>query len=194
MKQFKLKKKQGGFTLLDLGITIVIVGAIAGGIYLQQGKSEGNQGAQDVATALGNVASKIHRFAGITGTYTALTPAMVNNMISLAPLVFAGGNIVDPWGNTVNVVGNAANATPSFVLTAGGATGPLDKETCTTIATQLASKADVVVIAAAATITTANGLAGPVASAYKAAGGALSTANLSAGCSAVNPQIAFQFR
>jgi hypothetical protein len=140
------------------------------------------------------MASKIRTYFGPAGTYNGITAASVNGMSLVSqPLTWDGTNIRDPWGNIINIVGNAAGAAPSFVITLGGSTSPLDKEACTGMATGLGNGADTVRAGGTtAAVTTTNGIIGG-GNIYKTTAGVLSVPNLSTGCTDTNPVIGLQF-
>jgi hypothetical protein len=193
-KQFKkLKAQQGGWAMIETLSAITIGAVIGAGIMgLVNQATAGNQ-SQDVGTKIADVATKIQKNYKLRGSYDTLTPAAVKGMgLATAPLtwVTATSKIQDPWGNVVNVSGNTAGASATFGITVGGTTSPLDKATCTDIATQLVSGADVINVGAAATV--ANGLVSG-GTAYKAAATAPDPAVLATACDGATPVIAIQY-
>lgn len=188
-------RKQQGFGLVEILIVLVIAGALIAAAIARQGKAENKRLANETAATLSNLVTTVRAFRAPSGTYNGLSATEINNMNVVGqPLSWNSGttSINDPWGNALAFVGNAAGAAPTYVVTIGGTTGPLDKEVCNILATTLVNTADVVNIGASTAITTTNGLVGG-GSAYKTAGGTPNAANLSTGCAATNPVIGLQF-
>lgn len=182
------KFKSHGFTLIEIMIALAIMGGALGLILAYQNKAEASQKANRTVEDVSLLASKIKTMYGPMNSYATVTATSLNDM-GLTPggMSFATPNIVDAYGNTVSITGAAA----SFAITIGGATGPLDKEICSSIATNLSTQATAINVGGAATAA-----AGAVSggSAYKTTAGALSVANLATGCATASPVIALQFR
>lgn len=190
----KVANKQKGLTLVELLISLVVIGAILSAVISRQNKADNKRMANETTATLSNVITTMRSVRAPSGTFNGLSASEVNGMNVIgAPLAWNGTAIIDPWGNPLAFVGNAAAAAPSFVVTIGGTVSPLDKEVCNILATQLVGIADAVNIGASTAITTTNGLIGG-GSVYKAAGGTPNAANLSTGCQATNPVIGLQFR
>lgn len=194
-KQFAAKlKKSAGFTLIEIMVALGIIGAGAAVVLYYQGRAQTNAMTKDTVTAVSNMASKIKTYYAAQGTYNGISAAAINNMSLVAqPLTWDGTNIRDAGGNVVNIIGNAAGAAPSFVITLGGATSPLDKEACTGMSTGLGNGADTVRVGGTTTaVTTTNGVIG-AGNVYKTTAGVLSMTNLATGCNDTSPVIGLQF-
>lgn len=189
------KKSQRGFSLIETMIVLALIGTAVGLALVYQSRAQAAQQANGTVSAITNMAGKIRTFYAPTGSYAGISGTVVNGMSLVnQPLTWnaTATSVMDPWGNAMAFVGNAAGATPTFVVTIGGTTSALDKEVCNTIASALVNGADAVNIGASTGITTTNGLVGG-GSAYKAPGGTPSATNLSTGCTATNPVIALQY-
>lgn len=195
-----MQKKRRGFTLIEVMITVAIIGAAVAMVLVYQSKAESRARVSDTVLATTNMTSKIRANYASVGSYNGLTPAQVHSMgLVIEPLRWDGANIRDAWGSIMNIEGNAAGATSTFVITFGGTNSgsraaSLTAEECVSLATQLANHADLVNVGTSTVLTSTNGLAGG-GKAYKASGNILSIANLTdaAGCSAVKPGIALQY-
>lgn len=190
-----VNNKQRGFGLVEILIVLVIAGALIAAAVARSGKADNKRLANETAATLSNVITTLRSVRAPSGTYSALAATEVNNMNVVGqPLTWnsGGSTINDPWGNPTSWTGNAAAATPSFVVTIGGTVTPLDKEVCNILATTLVNMADVVNIGTSTAITTTNGLVGG-GNVYKAAGGTPNASNLSTGCASANPVIGLQF-
>lgn len=188
-------KNQGGFGLVEILIVLVIAGALIAAAVARSGKADNKRLANETAATISNVITTLRSVRAPSGTYNGLNAAEVNGMNVVGqPLNWNSGasTITDPWGNATTWTGNAATATPSFVVTIGGTVTPLDKEVCNILATTLVNMADVVNIGASTAITSTNGLVGG-GQVYKSAGGTPNASNLSTGCSSTNPVIGLQF-
>jgi prepilin-type N-terminal cleavage/methylation domain-containing protein len=179
--------KQRGFTLIEIIIAIGIIGSATALVLYYQSRAETSQKANAIAGDVAMVASKIKQYFGASGTYTGLTAETLNQMnVMPKGFTFVDPNMIDPLGNAMSINGAAA----TFALTIGGATGPLDKEACASIASKLADNAQSIRVGAA---TAAAGVISG-GSIYKAVGGTPDAALLGTGCNAANPVIAVQFR
>lgn len=190
-----MKRHQGGFNLIETMIVLALIGAAVGVALVYQSRAQASQQANGTISAVSNIASKLRTFYAPTGSYAGLSGTVVNGMaLVMQPLTWNGtaSRVMDPWGNAMTIVGNAANATPTFVITIGGTTAALDREVCTTVASALVNGADAVRVGAFADITTTDGLVGG-GNAYKSMGGTPSVTDLAAGCQAANPVIALQY-
>lgn len=178
---------QTGFTLIEIMIALGIMGFAIAAVMYYQTRAETSQQSNQVATSLVTMASKIKAYYGPTNSFAAVSGTTLDQ-IAVVPkgMTFVTPNVVDPWGNNMSINGSVA----TFALTVGGATGPLDREACASIASKLAENAQAVHVGAA------TAAAGVIAggSVYKAVGGAPNAANLGTGCSAANPVVAAQFR
>ena len=195
MKYMRIKN-QAGFTVIEALIVIGLALAASAVVLALSTKASNKSTVSDAVTTAANIVTTVHDNLASTGSFSAITPAIVNGLAVVdAPFTFDSTNIRDPYGNVVSVVGNAAAAgtAPSFVLTFGGSTNPMSTADCSSFAKGLVSKADIVRIGATASMTTTNGQAGG-GSVYKANAGATPDISaLTTGCAAVNPQIVMQF-
>ncbi|WP_186510845.1 type IV pilin protein [Caenimonas sedimenti] len=184
----KGKKLQRGLTLIEMMIGLAIVGLILSAVLYYQTRAEYMQKSNQQATDLAQIASKVKAYYGPTNSYTALSASAINNMALInAPMKFDGTNVVDAFGNSMSINGT----TRTFAITVGGATSPLDKEVCVSIASKLASNALVINVGNAAAAATGAVSGGSV---YKASASATpNTTNLTTGCAESAPVIAAQF-
>lgn len=181
------KKSQLGLALADFGLWLVlgaIVTAGAMGLYLY---SKSSVNADNFAEKTILMVSDIQKHWSAVGSYTSVTPAEVNKLsVIRPPLKYDGTNIVDVWGNTMALTGNAS----SFALTVGGSTVPLQQDECASIVGRLAPVATSIRIGADAEAAAGVITGGTV---YKN-GSTVSQTGLTTGCSAASPKIAAQFR
>lgn len=192
--KYAVNRKQAGIGLVEILITLVIVGAILAAVVARQNKADNKRLANESVATISNLISTLRSVRAPSGSYNGLAGTEVNGMnVVNQPLTWNATTttINDAWGNPVIFVGNAAGAAPTFVVTLGGTVNPMDREVCNILATSLVGLADVVNIGTSTAITTTNGLVGG-GSAYKTAGGTPNAANLSTGCSATNPVIGLQ--
>lgn len=181
------RSRQFGLSLLEVMMSVAIIGGILGFALYYQSKAKAGMSGNSASTNLALMASTIKNVVGSSNSYATLTPATLDNIGGVPKgFVFDGTNVIDPWGNTMSVSG----ATATFALTVGGATQPLSKDTCTSIASRLADDAMTVRVGAAT--ASAGVIAG--GSAYKAIGGVPDVSLLGTGCATANPVIAAQFR
>lgn len=181
-------RKQMGFTLIEIMIALGIMGAAAAGVLYYQNRAETGQAASKTATDISMIASKVKSYYGPSNSYSALTGAKLNEMSLIpAPMKYDGANVLDPWGNAMIINGG----TTSFAITIGGATSPLDKEACNSIASKLAENAQRINVGAAT--ATSGAISG--GSVYKASFSSTPDASaLATGCNVADAVIAAQFR
>ena len=186
-----------GFSLIEL---IIVLAIIAGGIALilyRQSKTEEATRVSDEVQSISFMVSKIKSFFSSTGSYeTLVTATPVQMSLLAAPLKLNGTDrIVDAWGNAVEILGNAAGASPSFAITIGGAS--MGRDTCAALASALAGGADSVSVGQVTALSSSAGTAssGTITggSLYKSSSNVINIQNLGAGCSSANPQIGLQF-
>lgn len=182
------KRSQRGMTLIEVMIGLGIFGLILGAVLYYQTRAENSQKANQQATDVAQIASKVKTYYGPSNSYAGLNAAAINNMALInPPMKYDGTNVIDAFGNTMTVTG----ATRTFALTIGGSTAALDKEVCTSIASKLAANANVINVGAAAAAATGAVSGGNV---YKANAAATPSAtNLATGCAETSPVIAVQF-
>jgi prepilin-type N-terminal cleavage/methylation domain-containing protein len=185
-------KKQLGFTLVEIMIVLAIIGTAIGGILYYQSRAENTQAATKTSSDVALMASKIKTYFRASNSYTNVTASRINGMaLVTAPMKFDGTNMVDPWGNTMSVAGG----TLSFAISMGGATAPIDKEVCTSLASALADKATAIRVGTAAAVSTSGSTAGTISGGnlYKGAGVTADSAALATGCNESSTVIAMQF-
>ena len=188
----KRTKKQLGFTLVEIMIVLAIIGTAIGGVLYYQSRAENTQAATKTSSDVALMASKIKTYFRPSNSYTGVTASSINGMALVsAPMKFDGTNMVDPWGTTMTVGGG----TLSFAISMGGATAPIDKEICTSLATALSDKATAVRIGAAASVSTSGSTAGTISGGnlYKGAGTSADPSALTTGCNEASTVIAMQF-
>lgn len=191
MKHFKKRSKQGGWAMAEtmLAVTVSAV-LVSGGLVLYSKATASNQ-SQSVGSAVSDMASKIQKNFAMRGSYDTLNAATVNGMgLVSSPLVWATNKVQDPWGNQMNISGNANGASATFAITLGGSTAALDKSTCVDIATQLATSADVIRVGADAAAASGLVSGGTV---YKAASSNPPDPAVLATACAASPVIALQW-
>ena len=187
------QRAANGFSLIELIIVLAIIAASVALILDRQSKAQETNRSNDTVQAVSYMVSKIKTFYASSGGYNGLSAVVINGMSLLnQPLKWDGSSILDAWNNPLGVSGNATSATPSFALSIGGSVNPLNKETCSALATALAAGADVVDVGASTEVQLNSGLVSG-GSVYKSATGALNVASVATGCSATNPLIALQF-
>jgi prepilin-type N-terminal cleavage/methylation domain-containing protein len=187
------KRLELGFSLIELIIVLAIIAASVALILDRQSKAQESNKSNDTVQAVSYMVSKIKTFYASSGSYTGLSAAVINGMSLLnQPLKWDGSAILDAWNNPLGVSGNAASGTPSFALTIGGSVNALSKETCSALATALASGADVVNVGSSTEVQMSAGVVSG-GSVYKSSSGALTVGNVATGCSSTNPVIGLQF-
>jgi prepilin-type N-terminal cleavage/methylation domain-containing protein len=186
-----------GFSLIEL---IIVLAIVAGGIALilhRQAKTEEATRVSDEVQSISFMVSKIKSFFASTGSYETLTSSTPIQMSLLnAPLKLSGTDrIVDAWGNSVEILGNAAGASPSFAVTIGGAS--MGRDTCAALASALAGGADSVSVGQVSALSALAGTAasGTISggSVYKSSSNVTNIQNLGLGCSSANAFIGLQF-
>jgi prepilin-type N-terminal cleavage/methylation domain-containing protein len=198
-----MPKKRHGFTVIEVMITLAIIGAAVAVVLMYQSKAESSLRVAGTVSAMTNMTSKIRAYYASVGSYNDITPEKINAMgLVTTPLTWESGTLAmrDAWGNVMNIVGNGPGTTPAFVITIGGVNSllqpglPLTAEECVSVATELANGADRVNVGDTSSFTFTNGVVAG-GKAYKAAGNILSIANLTdaAGCGAVRPMIVLQY-
>lgn len=191
MMNINKRRAAMGFVLTELllGIAVVAVVALIGvGVYrsLRSGIN-----ADDMADKTIGLVAEIQKNWRTAGSYTSVSAVEVDKLSLInAPMRMSGANLTDAYGNTMSLNGSQA----SFALTIGGATTPIAKDDCATIANKIAAIASVVRIGAAATVGS-GGTAGTVTggNVFKS-GATITQASLTDGCNEANTVIAAQFR
>lgn len=124
MKVFKqLKKRQKGFTLVELGI-VVAIGAVIIGIGLIVVPSLlASTRANAEISELPTVATKIQRAYANQPNYSGMTHAAVVNLKVFPDNQVSGTTVTNRWGGGVTVAVNATgivSANDSFTITSTG--------------------------------------------------------------------------
>lgn len=182
-----IRFKQRGAAMGELMLYVVVIGALVAAAFGVYQFVRGSVGAGDVGDKVMIMVTDIQKNWRRAGSFTTVSAAEVNKLsLVRSPLRYDGTNIIDGWGNTMQLSGTAA----SFALTVGGATTPMQQDDCATVVARLEPLATVIRIGsdAAATGGVASG-----GSLYKS-GATITQAGLTGGCSASNPIIAAQFR
>jgi len=188
---------QRGFSLIEL---IIVLAIIAGGIALilyRQSKTEEATRVSDEVQSVSFMVSKIKSFFAATGSYETLNTATPIQMSLLTPPLKLNGadHILDAFGNSVELQGNASGASPSFAITIGG--GSMGRDTCAALASALAGGADVVTVgqvnALSASSGTPNSGTLSAGSVYKSLTTSPNIQNLGSGCSSASAVIGLQF-
>ena len=180
-------RESRGFVLTELLLAIAIVavlGLIGVGVY--QGL-RGTISADDRADKSIAMVADIQKNWRNVGSYSSVSGSEINKLSLIkSPMKFDGNAMQDAWGNTTTLNGG----TTSFALTIGGATNPIDKDACGSIATKLAGLATNINIGQAA-----SGVSGQVSSGnvYKT-GATITQTGLTTGCNETGTIIAAQFR
>lgn len=176
-----------GFVLSEmmfgLGIAAVLI-MVAAGVYSTM-KTGVN--ADDMAQKTIGMVTDIQQNWRSAGNFSSVSAAELNKIALIKdPIKFATPNAVDAFGNNMAINGSAT----TFAITIGGATNPMDKDQCATIANKLATIATNINIGGAATAA-----AGVVSggNAFKV-GATVTQGSLTTGCSEASPVIAAQFR
>jgi prepilin-type N-terminal cleavage/methylation domain-containing protein len=182
-----------GFSLIELIVVLAIIAASVALILSRQSRATESSKASDMVQSITYLASKVQNFYASSGSYAGLNPKVVGQMSLVnQPLKWDGSSsILDAWNNPLGVSGNQTGASPTFAITIGGSVNPLNNESCTAMATALASAADVVVVGSTSINVTA-GLVPVSGNVYKSSAGSLDLTQLATGCSSGNPVIALQ--
>lgn len=134
MKKINSTRKSLGFALQELLLAVAVVavlGIIGAGVYKSM---RSNINAEDMGSKTVELVTEIQKNWRSAGDYTTLTPDGINKLSLIKPPIrFDGTNLVDAWGNVINLSG----ARGTFALTIGGATAPIAKEDCAAIANKM---------------------------------------------------------
>jgi prepilin-type N-terminal cleavage/methylation domain-containing protein len=181
--------RQHGFTLIEVMIVLGIVAlAIAGLFFLRQTAEDGQQ-AEKVSTDIALMASKIKSLYRGANSYATLSASELDKQALITkPMKYDGTNMLDPWGNTMTINGSAA----TYAITLGGATNPITKESCNTIAALLATNASLLRVGTSATATAGVISGGNLVLA--SSGASVVQTAMTTGCAEASPVIAIQYR
>lgn len=180
------KNQARGFALGELLLAIAVIAllvAIGAGVYssMRSGINADDMGAKTV-----ELAADIQKNWRTAGDYSTVSADAINKLALIhAPITMSGTDMQDGWGNTMTLNGTRS----SFAITIGGATAPLSRDDCSSIANRLTIASVVRVGAsasAAAGIVTGGNL-------FKN-GATIDQTQLITGCSEGNTIIAAQFR
>jgi prepilin-type N-terminal cleavage/methylation domain-containing protein len=193
LKQGEKHSSVRGFSLIELIVVLAIIAASVALILSRQSRATESTKASDMVQSITYLVSKVQNFYASTGSYAGLNPKVVGQMSLVnQPLKWDGASsILDAWNNPLGVVGNQPGASPTFAITIGGSVNPLNNESCTAMATALASAADVVVVGSTG-MNVSSGLVPASGNVYKSSSGTLDLTQLATGCSSSNPVIALQ--
>jgi len=109
----------------------------------------GGVAADDMASKTLLLASNIQKHWRNAGSYTTLTAEAVDKIALVEkPLRMQGTSLLDAWGNTMGISGGQS----AFSITIGGATNPINKEDCATLANNLSSIATSIRVGADAAV------------------------------------------
>jgi prepilin-type N-terminal cleavage/methylation domain-containing protein len=96
-----VRRRQGGFNLIEIAVVLVIIGIIAGGIYAYYSSTRAGANAQNAAKGALGIQAAINRVRP-GPTYTGLTAAQI---VKLVPSNFvSSGALQDPWGKTIDII------------------------------------------------------------------------------------------
>ncbi|CAN7741750.1 hypothetical protein LJR118_006642 [Acidovorax sp. LjRoot118] len=176
-----------GFVLTELVLGLAVVAAVVAigvGAYTV---IRGGISADDQGNKMISMAASIQNNWRNAGSYATLTGEELNKLALItAPMKFVTPDVTDGWGNTMTINGGPA----SFVMSVGGATAPINKDACASIANRLSSVAQTIRIGTSATGAAGVATGGNV---FKQ-GETYTQASLGTGCNEPSTVIVAQFR
>lgn len=195
MKMVRVGRRQRGFTLVEIIIAMALAGIVIAGVMFYQSRAENTQKTNDAVQSLVTIVGGIKRVYAAANNYTGLNGAAIGDAgLNIKPFSVSGGNLIDPWGGTTDIVVNSAGT--MFAL---GVVAP-SKEACMQLVTSMVDNA-----LALAVRNGAHGLstAGATPSAFLGTGAnlvktdpsaSINTGNALTGCDGATPRVVMVFR
>lgn len=136
------RRRQSGFTLVELIIVILIGGLILAGVAAGVSKAMSGQRANAEIAEIQNVSTSIKKIYSNKSSYSGITLTGLINMNAFPPERVSGGAVYNRWGGAVTVVA-AGTGNVNFTLTYPS----VPTSECLDIIPQLESVVDSVTVA-----------------------------------------------
>jgi type II secretory pathway pseudopilin PulG len=187
------KKKQAGFSIVELGIVLTVMAVIIGGLYVASTALNRSNLAGGITQSLQYMTSssqqfwqKVRRFDSGFTEATLCGAGFVRD-----PLICNAGStqIILPWDNADDAFQLSATADGSRAVILLGGVG-MNAEICSRIAENMVVSAHSMSVGNITAIPAGAITGGEV---VKAADGTITLANIATQCNTANPKIAFAF-
>lgn len=135
-KQFRSRKSQAGFTMIEAMIAIVIGLVVVGAAVALSGDGTRSSRVQGEVTSLGQLFSQIPNLrsnSGYGANGTNLVPALRQNKAIPAQISDTGTTLANKWGGAITVTSNGLG----YVVSTAG----LPPEGCANVAQRLSGSA-----------------------------------------------------
>lgn len=144
-----MNRKAHGFGLLELMISLLIVGALLGAVVPMLYRGHEDARRADLMTEVGVIREQIHALFGMADNYAGL-PTTLGALRSQLPTDYVSGSaIVTPWGDaiTVGIDDQVVAGKPRFGNAAYAITVPVKPEVCTPLVLHAQGGFDYVIVA-----------------------------------------------